>query len=354
MSPRPSPLARYLFGAYLLLIAYASLHPLVGWRNLGLHPFAFLIAPLPRYYTGFDIGANIAAYVPFGLLAVVALRPLLVGLPAVAVATLGGATLSITLEALQTYLPDRIPSNLDVLTNTMGAFGGAVIAHMLAPKLLAGGGWLEFRDRVFVHGHRADLGLVLIGLWIFTQLNPETLLFGTGDLRNLFGLVPGVLHPAETFIRIETVVAAGNLLAASLLAGMLVPDVRARRIFILGLVVVAVVVRTLAYATLFDAEEALAWATSGAMTGLIVGTVLALAAAGLPRGPAAALAGLLLMSTTAVVNVAPENPYLAHSLQLWPQGHFLNFNGLTRLVSLAWPFAALAYLLVPAEVSKPA
>jgi hypothetical protein len=45
------------------------------------------------------------------------------------------------------------------------------------------------------------------------------------------------------------------------------------------------------------------------------------------------------------VNLAPENPYLAYSLAVWRQGHFLNFNGLTRLVSTLWPFAALAYVL---------
>ncbi len=34
----------------------------------------------------------------------------------------------------------------------------------------------------------------------------------------------------------------------------------------------------------------------------------------------------------------------AATLTVWQQGHFLNFNGLTRLVSAVWPFAALAYL----------
>jgi hypothetical protein len=49
-----------------------------------------------------------------------------------------------------------------------------------------------------------------------------------------------------------------------------------------------------------------------------------------------------------LVNLAPENPYLVHSLAVWRQGHFLNFNGLTRLVSTLWPFAALAYVLAAA------
>ncbi|NJN40306.1 MAG: hypothetical protein HC807_04865 [Gammaproteobacteria bacterium] len=62
---------------------------------------------------------------------------------------------------------------------------------------------------------------------------------------------------------------------------------------------------------------------------------------------------MLLMAATVLVNVAPENPYLANSLQVWRRGHFLNFNGLTRLVSTLWPFAALVYLLLVAGRREP-
>ena len=52
-----------------------------------------------------------------------------------------------------------------------------------------------------------------------------------------------------------------------------------------------------------------------------------------------------MMMATVLVNLAPENPYLAETLRVWRQGHFLNFNGLTRVVASAWPFAALGYLI---------
>jgi hypothetical protein len=51
------------------------------------------------------------------------------------------------------------------------------------------------------------------------------------------------------------------------------------------------------------------------------------------------------MAATVLINLAPPNPYLTDTLKVWSQGHFLNFNGLTRLVSAAWPFAALGYLI---------
>ena len=56
-------------------------------------------------------------------------------------------------------------------------------------------------------------------------------------------------------------------------------------------------------------------------------------------------AAVLLMAATVLVNLSPPNPYFTNTLRVWHQGHFLNFNGLTRLVSALWPFAALAYLL---------
>ena len=62
----------WLFGA---LVVYASLYPFTGWRVQGGNPFAFVVAPLPRYWLAFDVFSNLVGYVPFGfLLAVTVLR----------------------------------------------------------------------------------------------------------------------------------------------------------------------------------------------------------------------------------------------------------------------------------------
>jgi VanZ family protein len=347
MELQPSPLARYLFSAYVVLVSYASLQPLASWRVQHHQPLAFLFAPWPRYVTAFDVASNVLAYVPLGALAVLALHPRARGIAAVIIATLLGAGLSIGLEAMQNYLPERIPSNLDVVTNICGAFFGALAGMIAAPRLLREGGLAGLRDRYFVPGKRADVGLLLIGLWLVTQLNPETLLFGNGDLRELLGATPSGAYPAQTFIRIEGVVAAANLLAVALLAGILIAGRSARMVVVL-LIGAALLIRMTAFAVLFEPTEAFAWGTPGALAGLAIGLSLAMLALALPRGPAIALAGVLLMSATALVNVAPANPYLANSLALWRQGHFLNFNGVTRLLSLLWPFAALVYLMLGA------
>jgi hypothetical protein len=52
-------LTLYLTGGYLLLIVYASLYPLAGWRDSGGNPLDFLNAAWPRYYTGFDLATNV-------------------------------------------------------------------------------------------------------------------------------------------------------------------------------------------------------------------------------------------------------------------------------------------------------
>ena len=58
------------------------------------------------------------------------------------------------------------------------------------------------------------------------------------------------------------------------------------------------------------------------------------------------MAALALLFATVMVNVAPENPYLLNTLQIWNPGQFLNFNGLTRLIASLWPFLALPWLMI--------
>jgi VanZ family protein len=352
MAPHSSPLARYLLAAYLLLVVYGSLYPLSGWRDQGLSPFAFLGAPPPQYFTWFDVALNVVAYLPLALLAVLALAPRVNGAAAALIATAGAIAVSALLEAAQSYLPERIASNADLAANAVGAAIGALAGIAISGHLTPAAGLRRARARLFGAGHAVDLGLVLIGLWLFTQLNPETLLFGNGDLRGLIGGATPELYPAETFMRIEAAVAAANVLAVALFVALLVAADGPRRRIAATAILAALSARTAAFAILFEPQAAFAWLTPGAATGLALGSVVSLAAVGLPRAGAVALGGLALMAATAFVNVAPENPYLAHSLAVWWQGHFFNFNGLTRTASTLWPFAALVYLLAMAARAR--
>jgi hypothetical protein len=249
------------------------------------------------------------------------------------------------LETAQSYLPARIASNVDVLTNVAGAAAGALAAVLFARWLLDDGPLQRLRAQALTPGAASDLGLALLGLWLFAQLNPATLLFGSGDLRDLVASAAGERHKAELFVSIEAAVTAMNLAAVAVLASAGArPQAPLRRLVAL-LIVAALVVKTLAAAIVMRAEHVFAWLTPGAQLGLAAGIVLAAVALWLPLAARLALAAVLLMGATVLVNLAPPNPYFAATLKVWAQGHFLNFNGLTRLVSAAWPFAALAYLV---------
>ena len=54
--------------AMICLIIYASLYPFTDWRNQGISPLIFLTAPLPKYWTGFDVATNVLGYAPLGFL----------------------------------------------------------------------------------------------------------------------------------------------------------------------------------------------------------------------------------------------------------------------------------------------
>lgn len=317
--------------------------------------FGFLAAPWPRYVTAFDLAVNFLGYLPYGLLCVLVAHPRLKGAAAVLLAIVTGSALSLLLETAQNFLPARIPSNVDVLANVAGAALGALGGVFFSSALLGGGPLQRLRAEALAPGTAADLGLTLLGLWLFAQLNPATLLFGTGDLRDLVAGSAGERYGAELFVSIEAAIAAANLAAVALLASAGVrPGAPVLRL-LFALLVVALVVRTLAFMILMHAEHVLIWLTPGAQLGLAAGIALSLAALRLPRAARLVLAAVLLMAATVLVNLAPPNPYLAETLKVWAQGHFLNFNGLTRLVSAAWPFAALGYLvyLASARLREP-
>ena len=350
---RPSPLARYLLVAYALLVVYASLHPFSGWRDQGLPPFAFLTARFPRHYLPYDLAANIIGYFPLGFLAVLSAYPILRGRAAFAFAVLCTLMLSLALESLQLYLPARTSSNLDLLANTAGGLFGA-LAAAASGQLLRRQGLQALRDRLFLPGGRIDLGLVLIGLWLLAQLNPSTLLFGTGDLREWFRPPPGKLYPAELFVRVEAGIAGANALAVGLMVSCLTAREQPKRLVALALAGGGLCVHSFAFGLLVSSQDILSWLTPGALYGVAAALALLLIAAGLPRAVQLALSGLALLAATTLVNLAPANPYMTATLSLWQQGQYFNFNGATRIVSAIWPFTAMFYVvLLAADRGEP-
>lgn len=338
-----SRLPLYLAAAYTLLALYGSLYPLSGWRDTGVDPFVFLGAGWPRYFTAFDIVANGLAYVPLGFLWATVFTPRLPAAVVFMLAALTGGVLSFGVEFAQNFLPSRIPSNLDLLCNTGGGLLGALAGLRWGRHLLDGGHLHAWRERRFLGGVSGDRGLVLLALWLLTQLNPESFLFGNGNLRSLLGLPAAFDFKAGHFMELEMATVAAQTLAIVLIGNRLA---RNHPVLLpLMLLGAALLVKSGAIMLLMQSAMGFAWLTPGTLGGLALGIVLALLALGVQTNERLVIAAMGLMLATVLANLMPDNPYLEDSLRVWQQGHFLNFNGLTRLVSALWPFLALPWLM---------
>lgn len=340
----PVLLARYLALAWFALVVYGSLHPFSGWRDTGVSPFAFLEGGWPRYWTVFDLVTNVLVYMPLGFLLTLALTGVPGRWTGMLLATLLAGSVSFCMESLQTWLPARVPSNLDLACNALGGLLGALYAHHTGPR---------FFSRVTVWQHRllapipqAELGLTLLGLWLLVPLSPEILPFGAGDLRQALDLPAAMPFAADSFMLIEAAIIAFNAIAVGLLVRMLVASAALAYAIVPAFLALGLLVRSLSAAILVTPAGAFDWLTPGAQMGLLLGILVLAVTLFLPMAARLVLAALALMAGTVLVNLAPPNPYSAAAQAIWRQGHFLNFNGLTRLVSTLWPFLTLPFFLL--------
>jgi len=90
----------------------------------------------PNWQYVYDVVRNIAGFMPLGFL-ICAYRTIAHSRArAILAATLTGAVLSFTIEVLQFYIPQRNSGITDILTNTSGAFLGALIAASGAIEMI--------------------------------------------------------------------------------------------------------------------------------------------------------------------------------------------------------------------------
>ncbi|MDB5918267.1 MAG: hypothetical protein JWR40_2501 [Massilia sp.] len=349
--------------AYLLLIVYASWFPFTGWRSTGLEPWTFLNLAPQRYWTGFDVAVNVVGYIPLGMLIVPAMYPKIRGAWAVLLTAILGMLVSGAMEAVQTYLPSRVPSNLDFLTNSLGCFAGAFIGVAGARSYLNDSRIFQVRRRWFAS--YGSQGLVLLALWPLAQIYPQAYLFGHGQVLPIFSewlssmldtnidlvalLHPGAAMSVEQYWLSETIITACGMTGALLTMLCMLRRGAPRVRLIAAMLAVALVMKALASSLLFTPDNAWVWITPGAQGGFLIGLIMLAGLAFAPQVAQRRLAiGTLLLSLL-VVNTIPANPYFVSTLQGWVQGKFLNFNGAAQFLSLLWPFFALWFLCLPSH-----
>jgi VanZ family protein len=343
---RRSRLARYLTLTYLGVVVYASLYPFSAWRAPVEDPVAFVLAQWPVYVTLSDLALNTLAYFPLGFLFAMLFMERMPRLVAVLPAAVCGTLFSLLIELTQAYLPARIPSNLDLLTNASGTLLGALAACWPRAWWNSSGRLYLLRNRYFHQGFLADLGFALLACWLFTQLNAEIWLFGNGELLNWLPRQIGLSYSARTYPYFEVAVAALNFSGVAFLVSALACSATVAGTALAALTVLALLLKSIASSALFVSGNPLLWITPGSVAGLVVGVaVWRLSARQSARALARASAACLALGAV-VVNIAPVNPYLLDTLRVWRHGHYASFDGITHAISAAWPFLALAYLVV--------
>lgn len=353
---------------YVALVVYASLYPFADWRSQGIAPWAFLTNVRPWYWSRFDIISNVLGYAPLGfLLCVAQMRSLGRGHGFVAAlrSIVFLALLSFMMETIQSYLPKRVPSSLDLVTNTLGGAMGVLIAARLERHgLLAH--WSRFRASWFEP--RAKLELVLLALWPCALFFPVPVPFGLGQIMErleaalaamlqetpFLNLIPVREVELQPLIPVIEALCIGIGLLLPCLLGFSVIRTRWRRVVLLSIVfVLGVGVTAMSAALSAGPSHAWAWLDVQAQMGVVGGFATAVLLVLLPIRACVLVLMAALAVHVVVLNQASVNIYFAQTLQTWEQGRFIRFFGLAQWLGWLWPYAALLVMARRLSVQRP-
>lgn len=337
------------------LIIYASLHPFEGWRWPGQSPWVFISAPLPRYWTRFDVISNLLGYAPLGFLCVLVVIRSGLSRWAWWLAVLAPALLSLSLETVQSCLPARVSSNVDWLLNTLGGAMGAWLAWWLSRTGLMLR-WQRLRGHWFEPD--AHSALLLLALWPVALLYPTPLPFGVGqvgwmvhsglaqalDGTSMAHWLPVAAEELRPLSPVSQAVCMAMLLLAPCFLGFTVLRGMARRVLLLAVIGVgSVAVAGLSAALTYGPAHAWEWLTPPVVLALALVCGVGLLSARLSRRACVVWLVWVLLAGLALLNRAPVTPYFAESLQVWSQGRFIRFHGLTQWLGWLWPHAVMVH-----------
>ena len=342
---------------YAALIVYASLYPFENWRSQGVDWTAFLFAPWPKYWTGFDVLSNVLGYAPLGFVVALALRRSARHLPAVILSLLAGSLLALCMETMQLFLPARVPSNVDWELNTLGTFLGAICAWTLE-RFGFLDRWSRFRANWFAP--EAKGSLVLLALWPVALLFPAPVPLGLGQVlertEDALALylqdtpwldwLPVREVELQPLLPIyESLCVCLGLLIPCMLAFSLVRHFYQKAVawgLLLGLGVGAT---ALSAALTYGPVHAWGWINAPVQLALVVAALMAVPMMWLSEKMLQVLALVFLVLQLTMLNNASASAYFALTLQNWEQGQFIRFHGLIQWMGWLWPFVLLVYLM---------
>jgi VanZ family protein len=336
------PLARVSSLGYALLIVYVSLNPFDFDFTNGIGAWAWLSAPLPRFITLFDVSVNILAYIPLGFLLVFAAYPRWRNFVALGIALTFSATLAFSVETLQTWLPTRIPSQMDWWANILGGILGGLLAIPLGPQWLSGSALRKRFDSWFGSNW---LACALFLLFPWSQIYPQSSWLGTGVWGHaIFGSIDwGTTVINQVFQ--ETMITAMCWLGVALLLSTGMRTKAPQWRILNALLFITVLIKTLFTSLQFGTEFSLLWLTTGAIWGMVIASVILRWALKLTPTQKFWMSMFCLCIATIAINFLPDNPYFVLTLRHWYQGRLLHFNELMQWVSVAWLPLALVWVI---------
>ena len=343
LSPAASRFAITLLVTYTLLIVYGTLFPMGSWQSPEINPFTLMLRHQLHNTSRSDILTNILVYMPLGVLIIRVLPRRYCPVCKLFIATLACALLSLTLEYLQAHLPDRVPSIIDLMLNSIGGFIGALVALLIWQDSFISGHLKNIRNTYIQPGPLANLGLAVLGLWALSQLSPLVPSLDMGTLKQ--GLKPLYLsftnHTSPEWIRVAEYALAVS--ALGILSGTL-QRIRYRSLlrfsifaFMVLLLKVPVISRQLSLE---------------ALIGLFTGLTFVLLVASTSQRTQLRIASLALLGTVVCAGLfAPANSgtisATAYSMFNWvPFRSHLNNEiiGIIDILGGMWPFLALSYI----------
>ena len=342
---KPTMVSPFFFAVALLVILILSWYPFSGWRFTGEPVFAFFTYPLPYYFTLFDNTINILAYIPLGLSAALILRR---SRFALIYATLIGLFVSMGVEFVQQFLPSRIASNLDILSNGFGALLGAVIGILFSHRAVLRR-WQLFRHEYLAPGAGVEWGGIWLLLWFATQFDPSLPFLGVVVVPQ--GLPQPFISPLENpalFLRLlESGGMMLHLLGVALFVSVLVRESRQILGAILGVLFFALLIKLAFAGMLLQPSQFFAWLNLNVIAGGLAGGVLLWILWQLNRRLRSIAGFLSLFAASWVSFLWPLSASDSTQLMIfkWSYGHLQHFKGLSHAIGDVWPFGAMLFLL---------
>lgn len=337
-----------LLATYCALLVSGSLYPLSQWQDARTFDLAFLWAPWPETITRTDLLTNYFVYIPLGVFAARAFFRRRFALGHWLMVCAFGAGLSLAMECAQLFVPPRVASNVDIVANTLGAAFGAAISPLFSVRSDFFARLAVLRRHWFRPGWVINIGLILLGLWVLSQVNLQAPALVAGGLH--LGFLPyWELTSLQHFKPTTALIFALEIASIGLfIAALMRPE---RRVLggIIVLTMAAILIKFAAAALLVKFSVLARLLSLEALLGLGFGMAAMLSLiyfrSGAPCYPI--VAGVLcafilakLFHGVPFMTATGVTPDLAAKPQM-----LLNITGVAYVVAETWPYLALGCVL---------